>query len=163
MTSQTSRSNSVRFTQSRASSRWRAMSTAEPFSVIPFEDKRRLCTRLRLEVFSSIVFPLTVCIRNWPDRTAKPALTRKRSWIDRFAASSQNWPLAFVPQGWYRSHRVCLDRGGSSFHASPRSQRQAITSISTSDLPGIPPAAAIVVRTGGSGPNFPSNTLFIAS
>ena len=35
-------------------------------------------------------------------------------------------------------------------------------SISTSELPGIPPAAAIVVRTPGSGPNLPRNTAFIA-
>ena len=30
------------------------------------------------------------------------------------------------------------------------------------EFPGIPPAAAIVVRTGGSGPNLPRNTSFIA-
>jgi hypothetical protein len=35
------------------------------------------------------------------------------------------------------------------------SYKQAITSISTSEFPGIPPAAAIVVRTGGSGPKLP--------
>ena len=34
-----------------------------------------------------------------------------------------------------------------------------MTSISTSELPGIPPAAAIVVRTGGSSPKRPSKHL----
>ncbi len=34
-------------------------------------------------------------------------------------------------------------------------QIYAMTSISTSEFPGIPPAAAIVVRTGGSGPKAP--------
>ena len=37
----------------------------------------------------------------------------------------------------------------------------AITSISTSELPGIPPGAAIVVRTGGSAPKRPRNISFI--
>ena len=40
-------------------------------------------------------------------------------------------------------------------------QRWAIQSISTSEFPGIPPAAASVVRTGGSGPKRPRNTSFI--
>jgi hypothetical protein len=40
-------------------------------------------------------------------------------------------------------------------------QIQAITSISTNELPGMPPAAAMVVRTGGSGPNLPWKTSFI--
>jgi len=46
--------------------------------------------------------------------------------------------------------------------ALPR-QMLAIQSISTSELPGIPPAAAIVVRTPGSGPKRPRNTSFIAA
>jgi len=37
----------------------------------------------------------------------------------------------------------------------------AMTSISTSEFPGMPPAAAIVVRTGGSSPKRPRNTSFI--
>jgi len=42
-----------------------------------------------------------------------------------------------------------------------RGQSTAMTSISTSEFPGMPPAAAIVVRTGGSGPNRPWNISFI--
>ena len=45
--------------------------------------------------------------------------------------------------------------------AASSSQMQAITSISTNELPGMPPGAAIVVRTGGSGPNLPWKTSFI--
>ncbi len=41
--------------------------------------------------------------------------------------------------------------------------RLAMQSISTSELPGIPPAAAMVVRTGGSGPKRPRNISFIAA
>ena len=39
----------------------------------------------------------------------------------------------------------------------------AMQSISTSEFPGMPPAAAMVVRTPGSGPNRPRNTSFIAA
>jgi hypothetical protein len=39
----------------------------------------------------------------------------------------------------------------------------AMQSISTSELPGMPPAAAIVVRTGGSEPKRPRNISFIAA
>ena len=45
---------------------------------------------------------------------------------------------------------------------APRLYSVAMQSISTSELPGIPPAAAIVVRTGGSGPKRPRKTSFIA-
>jgi hypothetical protein len=38
---------------------------------------------------------------------------------------------------------------------------QAMQSISTSELPGMPPAGATVVRTPGSEPNRPRNTSFI--
>src|SRR5215203_1531428 len=44
-----------------------------------------------------------------------------------------------------------------------RGYRAAMQSISTSELPGIPAAAAIVVRTPGSGPKRPRNTSFIAA
>src|SRR5918993_1843333 len=44
-----------------------------------------------------------------------------------------------------------------------RGYSAAMQSISTSELPGIPPAAAIVVRTPGSGPKRPTNTSFIAA
>src|SRR5918995_5023898 len=44
-----------------------------------------------------------------------------------------------------------------------RGYSAAMQSISTSELPGIPPAAAIVVRTPGSGPKRPRNTSFIAA
>jgi hypothetical protein len=40
-------------------------------------------------------------------------------------------------------------------------QMYAITSISTSEFPGMPPAAAMVVRTGGSAPKRPWNTSFM--
>ena len=46
---------------------------------------------------------------------------------------------------------------------SSRDYSVAMQSISTSELPGIPPAAAIVVRTGGSGPKRPRNISFIAA
>ena len=45
----------------------------------------------------------------------------------------------------------------------PAIQTQAMQSISTSELPGMPPAAAIVVRTPGSVPKRPRNTSFIAA
>src|SRR5262249_14440264 len=37
----------------------------------------------------------------------------------------------------------------------------AMTSISTSEFPGMPPAAAMVVRTGGSAPKRPWNISFM--
>ena len=40
-------------------------------------------------------------------------------------------------------------------------QIYAITSISTSESPGIPPAAAMVVRTGGFSPKRPRKTSFM--
>ena len=40
-------------------------------------------------------------------------------------------------------------------------QMQAMQSISTSEFPGMPPAAAMVVRTPGSGPNLPRKTSFM--
>jgi hypothetical protein len=43
----------------------------------------------------------------------------------------------------------------------PLAYSVAMQSISTSELPGMPPAAAIVVRTGGSGPKRPRNISFI--
>lgn len=43
----------------------------------------------------------------------------------------------------------------------PAHQTQAMQSISTSEFPGIPPAAAMVVRTPGSAPNRPRNTSFM--
>ncbi len=42
-------------------------------------------------------------------------------------------------------------------------QMYAMTSISTSEFPGMPPAAAIVVRTGGFSPKRPLNVSFIPS
>ena len=41
-------------------------------------------------------------------------------------------------------------------------QMYAMTSISTSEFPGMPPAAAMVVRTGGSSPKRPWKTAFIS-
>jgi hypothetical protein len=55
------------------------------------------------------------------------------------------------------------ERAGESEGRSPSDHNVAITSISTSEFPGIPPGAAIVVRTGGSSPNRPRNTSFIAA
>jgi len=44
----------------------------------------------------------------------------------------------------------------------PHTHSAAMQSISTSEFPGIPPAAAMVVRTPGSGPKLPRKTSFIA-
>ena len=52
-------------------------------------------------------------------------------------------------------------------HQPPTTNRErqidAMQSISTSEFPGIPPAAAIVVRTGGAAPNRPRYASFMAA
>ena len=61
-----------------------------------------------------------------------------------------------------RPRHGARDRG---VHAEARQcsgrQMYAMQSISTSELPGMPPAAAMVVRTPGSGPKRPRNISFI--
>ena len=83
------------------------------------------------------------------------------------------WPTAAVMRLAISVGSTCVAKAGLS--ASQRSTQGiggarrvrrysvAMQSISTSELPGIPPAAAIVVRTGGSGPKRPRKASFIAS
>ena len=82
------------------------------------------------------------------------------SRVYRLTAKVDGWARKIYPVSTGTAQRAIAPDAASS--CPPDSclllalYKQAITSISMSEFPGIPPAAAIVVRTGGSSPKLPS-------
>src|SRR5262249_16157606 len=88
-------------------------------------------------------------------------------WLSPLAAATGNQQFGIPNLEFVYSFAPIGDRGhafqipNSKFSIACCGYSVAITSISTSELPAIPPAAAIVVRTGGSAPNRPWNISFM--
>ena len=95
-----------------------------------------------------------------------------RGYRLQFFNAPARWTLSHLSKKLTSSHMDMIPHLVPSWIGSSRKfntcidyrlpYKLAITSISTNELPGIPPYAAIVVRTGGSSPKRPRKTSFIA-